>query len=179
MLRPFGKVVLLTTQNAKMNCPPNRLSLKTRPRKQISTRARSVLSLTSLFATAFILCGCVALGLEDNATNLAFAMERGARELRASAQSDYIIHYEPLGKLGEAYEVKLQHSREVVRTDAFGNTLNRGGGYLVVTGRYGGGTNYHERFVFTPRDLHITKTNAPTDIVLRKAGDRVDVVELR
>lgn len=162
-----------------MNCHQNRLSLKTRLRKQISSLARSAFLLTSLFATAFILSGCVALGLEDNATHLAFALERGARELRASAQSDYIILYEPLGKLGETYEVTLQHSREVVRTDAFGNTLNRGGGYLVVTGRHQGGTNYHERFVFTPRDLHITKENAPTAIVLRKAGDRIDVVELR
>ena len=162
-----------------MNCNQNSLSITTRSRKQISTRARSAFSLTSLFATAFILCGCVALGLEDNATHLAFAMARGARELRTSAQSEYIIHYEPLGKLGETYEVTLQHSREVVRTDAFGNTLNRGGGYLVVTGRHRGGTNYHERFVFTPRDLHITKTNAPTGIVLRKAGDRIDVVELQ
>jgi hypothetical protein len=153
--------------------------MTTTPRKQISTRARSALSLTSVFAAAFILCGCVALGLEDNATHLAFAIERGSRELRASEQSEYVIQYEPLGKLGETYEVTLQHSREVVRTDAFGNTLNHGGGYLVVTGRYRGGTNYHERFVFTPRDLHITKTNTTTGIVLRKAGDRIEVVELR
>ena len=119
------------------------------------------------------------LGLGDNGTHMAYALERGARELRASAQNEYIVHYEPLGGPGETYEVTMSHSREVVRVDAFGNTVNRGGGYLVVTGRHRGGTNYHERFVFTPRDLHIVKTNAATEVALRKTGDRIDVVELR
>ncbi len=157
----------------------HRLTSNTEPQQLISTRARRALTLASVVATAFIACGCTFVGLEDNGTHLAYAMERGARELRGSAQTEYIVHYEPLGRLGETYEVTLMHSTDVVRTDAFGNTLNRGGGYLVVTGRYHGGTSYHERFVFTPRDLHIKKTNAATDVVLRKVGDRVDVVELR
>jgi len=73
----------------------------------------------------------------------------------------------------------IWHSREVVRVDAFGNTLNQGGGYLTVSGLHRGGTNYHERFVFTPRDLTIVKTNEATELVLHKTGDRIDVVELR
>lgn len=36
-----------------------------------------------------------------------------------------------------------------------------------------------ERFVFTPRDLHVVKKGIATEIVLRKNGDRIDVVELR
>ena len=119
------------------------------------------------------------LDLVDNGTHLAYALEQGARELRASDRSEYIVHYKPLGGLDETYEVTMRQSREVVRVDAWGNTLNRGGGSLAVTGRYRGGTTYHERFVFTPRDLHIVKTNAATEIVLRKTADRIDAVELR
>lgn len=130
-------------------------------------------------AAAFLVSGCAALGLVDNGTHLAYALEEGARELRASAQSEYVVHYKPLGNFGETYEITMHHSREVVQIDALGNTLNRGGGSLAVTGRYRGGTTYHERFVFTPRDLHIVKTNAGTDVVLRKTGSRIDVVELR
>jgi len=131
------------------------------------------------FAVAAILAGCASLGLVDNGTHLAFALEQGARDLRASAQSEAVVRYRPLGDLGETYEVTMHHSREVVRIDAFGNTLNQGGGYLVVTGLHHGGTSYHERFVFTPRDLHIVKTNAVTEVILRKTDNRIDVVELR
>ncbi len=119
------------------------------------------------------------LGLVDNGTHLAYALEAGARELRASDRSEYVVHYEPLGGLGETYEIRMGHSRERVRVDAWGNTLNRGGAYLTVTGRYHGGTTYHQRFVFTPRELHIVKTNAATEVVLRKTADGIDVVELR
>jgi len=130
-----------------------------------------------LGCAAIALFGCTLL--EDNATHMAYAIEHGARELRASSQSEYIVRYEPLGGTDETYEITMAHSKTAVRVDGFGNTSGPGGSYLVVTGRHRGGTNYHERFVFTPRDLRIVKTNAPTEVVLRKSGDRIDVVELR
>jgi hypothetical protein len=130
-----------------------------------------------LLAATIALSGCTIL--EDNGTHLAFALERGAKKLRASNLSEYVVHYEPLEGINETYEINMIHSREVVQVDVFGNTLRPGGSSLTVTGRNNGGTNYHERFVFTPRDLHIVKTNAPAEVVLRKVGDRIDVVELR
>ena len=135
--------------------------------------------LISMLVGVVILPGCTALSLVDNGTHLAFALERGAVELRNSNQSDLVVHYTPLGGLGETYQVSMRHSREVVRVDAFGNTLNQGGAYLTVSGLHRGGTSYHERFVFTPRDLKIVKTNEATEVVLHKTGDRIDVVELR
>ena len=135
--------------------------------------------LISMLVGVVILPGCTALSLVDNGTHLAFALERGAVELRNSNQSDLVVHYSPLGGLGETYQVSMRHSREVVRVDAFGNTLNQGGAYLTVSGLHRGGTSYHERFVFTPRDLKIVKTNEATEVVLHKTGDRIDVVELR
>ncbi len=50
---------------------------------------------------------------------------------------------------------------------------------MTVTGLHHGGTSYHERFVFTQHDLRIVKTNAATEVILRKTGDRIDVVELQ
>lgn len=140
---------------------------------------RHTFRLASMLVGAVILSGCTALGLVDNGTHLAFALERGAVELRKSNQSELVVRYTPLGGLGETYQVTMRHSREVVRVDAFGNTLNQGGGYLTVTGLHRGGTTYHERFVFTPRDLKIVKANEATEVVLHKTGDRIDVVELR
>ena len=136
-------------------------------------------TMTRLLAAAIILSGCATLGLVDNGTHLALALEQGARDLRGSNQNELVVRYEPLGDLDETYEITMHRSHEVVRLDELGNTLNRGGGYLVVTGHYRGGTNYHERFVFTPGDLHIVKTRAAAEVILRKAGDRIDVVELR
>lgn len=140
---------------------------------------RYTLHLASMLVGVVILSGCTALGLVDNGTHLAFALESGARELRNSNQRELVVLYVPLGGLGETYQVTMRHSREVVRVDAFGNTLNQGGGYLTVTGLHRGGTTYHERFVFTPHDLKIVKTNEATEVVLHKTGDRIDVVELR
>ena len=136
-------------------------------------------TLRALLASAVLAGGCATLGFVDNGTHLAHALERGAAELRASNQEQLVVRYEPLGGLGESYEVTMRHSRAEVRVDAFGNTAGPGGSYLTVTGRHRGGTNYHERFVFTPKDLHVAKSTAATEIVLRKAGARIDVVELR
>ena len=46
----------------------------------------------------------------------------------------------------------MRSSRAVclAASDGFGKTSGPGGSDLVVTGRHRGGTNYHERFVFTP-----------------------------
>jgi hypothetical protein len=54
------------------------------------------------------------------------------------------------------------------------------GSYLVVSGRTSGGTSYHNRFVFVPQRLYLKKDQGgSTEIILRKDGDRISVVELR
>lgn len=138
---------------------------------------KTALVQTTLIAAVLFLGGCTLL--EDNSTHLAYALERGAKKLRASSATEYIVHYEPLGGIHQSYEITFYHSREVVRMDKLGNILNIGGSELVVTGREHVGTSYHERFVFTPRNLHISKSDAATEVILRKVGDRIDVVALR
>ena len=124
-----------------------------------------------------LLSGCAVF--EDNATHLAYDLERGAKELRASPNSEIVVRYEPLGGPRQAYDVDFAASKREVHVDRFGNIDAPGGGYVTVTGEKRGGTNYHERFVFTPKPLHVAKAEGATEVVLRKVDGRVEVVELR
>ena len=121
-----------------------------------------------------LLAGCGNV-LQDNGTHLAYALEKGAAELRASPQTELVVRYETLDGGHDPYYIELTPSFTA------GQTSNVPGSYLVVSGRSRGGTSYHNRFVLVPQRLYIEKSQGgATDVVLRKdAGDRVDVVELR
>ena len=90
-----------------------------------------------------------------------------------------MVRYKPLGGSHETYEITIAHSPAIVHVDTFGNTDGPGGSYIGIIGRRHGGTNYHERFVYMPHDLHILKTDAATEVTLRKIGDHIAVVVFR
>ncbi len=90
-------------------------------------------------------------------------MEKGANQLRSSDRTELVIDYEPLTGVNQDYYIELTPSH---KTDA------PYGGYIVVSGKNGGGTSYHGRFVYTPKRLYIVKRNAGAKITLRKNGDR-------
>ena len=140
-------------------------------------RSRGLVALLVLAAALTLAPACS--WLEDNGTHLAYALEKGAKELARSPQNELVVHYEPLEGLTDDYVIEIVHADAPTEVDAFGNVTSGGGGYMTVTGARHGGTSYHERFVFTPKDLRIAKHAAPTEIVLRKVGTRIDVVELR
>jgi hypothetical protein len=111
---------------------------------------------------------------EDNGTHLSFALEKGARELRASTASELVVRYETLDKPNDSYYVEITPS---IATD---QTSNIWGSYLVVSGKTSGGTSYHNRFLFVPQRLYLKKDlGGSTELVLRKDSDRISVVELR
>jgi len=115
-----------------------------------------------------LLCGCGHL-FEDNGVHLAAVLEDGAAKLRASDASEIVVQYETLDGGTDPYYIEMVPSSGPGR-----------GSYLVVSGRSRGGTSSHNPAVFVPQRLYIEKRlGGPTDIVLRKDGDRVDVVELR
>ena len=117
--------------------------------------------------------GCGRL-LEDNGTHLAFALEKGVKELRASSATEIVVRYETLDGPNQSYYVEI--------TPSFGESGQETkvwGSYLVVSGKTSGGTSYHNRFVFVPKRLFIEKKNGATELVLRKEGDRISVVEVR
>lgn len=122
----------------------------------------------------FVLGGC-GNALQDNGTHLAYALEKGAAQLRASRDSELVVPYETLEGGHDPYYIEI--------TPSFtpGYTAGVPGSYLVVSGTRRGGTSYHNRFVLVPRRLYIDKVRGGvTELVLRKgAGDTVNVIEMR
>jgi hypothetical protein len=116
-----------------------------------------------------LLAGCSVL--EDNGTHLAYALERGASELRASAGEEAVVHYETLDGPAEPYYVEITPS---------GPASGVWSSYLVVSGKTSGGTSYHNRFVFVPQRLYVNKERGgPTEVILRQQAGRIEVIGLR
>jgi hypothetical protein len=138
--------------------------------------ARRLWQKSLISAAAIVLISVYGCGgaFEDNGTHLAYALEKGTTELRASNGSDLVVHYKTLDSLKEPYYV------EITPSIAAGQAPNIRGSYLVVSGKTSGGTSYHNRFVFVPQRLYIKKDlGGLTEVVLHKDRDHVSVVELR
>jgi hypothetical protein len=145
-------------------------------KSKIAATARLLWQKSLISAVAvvpFSLNGCGG-AFEDNGTHLAYALEKGTSELRASNASQLVVHYETLDSLKEPYYVELTPSITA------GQASNIWGSYLVVSGKTSGGTSYHNRFVFVPQRLYVKKDiGGPTEVVLHKDRDHISVVELR
>jgi hypothetical protein len=122
----------------------------------------------------FPLAGCGTF-LEDNGTHLAYALEKGAGKLKASGANELVVHYTTLDAEDRSYYVELAPSLDASRpADKVWSS------YLVVSGKTSGGTSYHNRFVFVPQRLYVEKSQGgATDLVLRKVGTEIHVVEIR
>jgi hypothetical protein len=125
-------------------------------------------------ATLLLLLSGCGTAFEDNGTHLAYALEKGTQQLRASTDSDLVVHYETLDRPSQPYYIEITPSIPA------GSTSNIWGSYLVVSGKASGGTSYHNRFIFVPQRLYLRKDNGgSTDLVLHKDGDHISVVELK
>jgi hypothetical protein len=131
-----------------------------------------------LFTAAALLALCL-FGVacerifEDNGTHLASVLGRGADELRASGASELVVRYTTLDTSETPYYVEITPSRS-------GGESNIASSYLVVSGKTPGGTSSHNHFVFVPARLYVRKDRGGvTEIVLRRDGDRIDVVDVR
>lgn len=126
-----------------------------------------------IFLFSVILSGCNLM--EDNATHLAFTLKKGARHLRKSKQTEDTINYQPLTGIDKPYFVEINPTIPPIKPDTilYGSGIRIGGQNTEMTF-----TSYHHRFVFVPQRLFVEKKNSSTRIVLRKKGNRIDVVEL-
>ena len=141
-------------------------------------RMRSLFISTPMVAFAIALLLLTILGcgnvLEDNGTHLAYALENGAADLRASNAPELAVHFETLDKLNEPYYI------EITPSIASGQTSAVWSSYLVVSGKNSGGTSYHNRFLFVPQRLYLKKDDGGSaELVLRKDGDRINLIEVR
>jgi len=113
------------------------------------------------------LCGC-----SDNGVHLAYALEKGAKTLENKPDGrELVIRYEPLTGIHQAYDVIFAASTSTT-PHQYGHE------FLTVTGKRGGGTAYHNAFVYVAKNIYVTKTNAATFLTLRKNGSRVELVDV-
>lgn len=122
-------------------------------------------------------CGRIGTLLEDNGTHLAYALERGAKELRESKATELVVRYENLDGPAQDYYVELTPS-----VHESGQRPDIWHSYLVVSGKTSGGTSYHNRFVFVPQRLYLKKdAGGATELVLRKDAEHgwISVVAVR
>ena len=128
---------------------------------------------THPFLLILLLAGCGHF-LEDNGVHLAYVLEDGAARLHGSDAAELVVRYETLDGGTDPYYIEITPS--VVE----GQAPDIRGSYLVVSGKSRGGTSSHNPAVYVPLRLYIEKGHGgPTEIVLQKHGDRVDVVCLR
>ena len=124
-------------------------------------------------AALLLLSGCGSL-FQDNGTHLAYVLESGAAKLRASGDAELVVKYETLDGGHDPYYIEMTPSFVTGRASTVPSS------YLVVSGKTRGGTSYHNRFILVPQRLYIEKAaGGPTEILLKREGDRVSVVELR
>ncbi len=124
-------------------------------------------------ALLLVLCAC-GHWLEDNGTHLADTLEKGAAKLRASTDAELSVRYETLDGAHDPYYI------EVTPSFPPGQSSSIPASYLVVSGKSAGGTSYHNRFVVVPQRLYLEKrAGGPAELLLRKEGANVALVEVR
>jgi hypothetical protein len=116
------------------------------------------LLLAGLFCAG--LCGCD--WLEDNGVHMGYCLKAGARELAHSTNTELVVRYEPLDGIDQVYDVEFNPDS-----------------VLLIGGKREGTTTYHLNYVHVGRRFALMKTNEATFVTLRKAGDRIDVVDVR
>lgn len=130
-------------------------------------------AINPVFVILLLLSGCGHF-LEDNGVHLASVLEDGAARLRGSDASELVVRYETLDGGTDPYYI------EITPSFVAGRDANVRGSYLVVSGKSRGGTSSHNPAVFVPLRLYIEKNQGgPTEIVLQKHDERIDVVCLR
>jgi len=122
----------------------------------------------ALLSLLVLLTGCVETTFEDSGTKLARVIVRGAKRLRASSATELVVRYEPMHGIDQEYEVNIFHTGP--------QKPGTPGNVVEVRCETGGYTSWHQRYVFVPRDLHVSKFRHDTTVTLRKVGDRIDVV---
>jgi len=99
-----------------------------------------------------------------------------ANRLRRSSQSELVMSYAPQSGSDQRYSIGIGKSVWCPTPPCLENN-----GALTVEverGRHGS-TTYHMKFVAVPKPLEIHKSGKATQLVLRKNGDVIELVQLR
>jgi hypothetical protein len=112
----------------------------------------------------------------DEGERLSEQIGRAAKKLQKSSETELTITYTPKMGVDQHYSVMLAKVRYQPHPPF--DPPYPGLAVTVEKGN-GGFCNAHVKYVGVPRELNISKYGSPTEVVLRKVGDEVDVVELR
>ena len=113
----------------------------------------------------------------DEGERLSEQIGHAAQRLRKSPDTEMTITYTPHQGVDQQYSLSLAKVRYQPHPPFEPPYPG-----LTVTVQKGssGFCNYHVKYVGVPRDLNISKYQAPTEILLRKVGnDEIDVISLK
>lgn len=121
-----------------------------------------------------LLLSCDVFG--DEGVWLGEKIGSAADELRHSTQTELVISYAPRSGVNQQYSIGIGRT---VWCPAPPCRENQGGLTVEVEHGRHGSTTYYSRFVAVPKPLEIHKTGQPTQLILRKNKDVIELVELR
>jgi hypothetical protein len=134
--------------------------------------------LCSLIRVALILslAACDGRVFSDEGVWLGQRIGEAAQKLRASPDSVMVFEYSPAKGVDQQYSVGVGASKWCPSPGCPGELS---GLTVSVERGHHGSTTVHKRYVAVPAALLIEKNGAPTQVVLRRRGDVIELVALR
>jgi hypothetical protein len=140
---------------------------------QRKSRIGVVFATLILSATSFL---CAGIFMLDEGERLSEQIANAAKRMRDTHVNEMTIVYTPRKGVDQRYSVQLAkveyQPHPPMKPPYAGLTV-------TVDKGTGGFCNRHVLFVGVPRSWSLTKRGAPTEIVLRKTGNEIDVVDVR
>jgi hypothetical protein len=130
---------------------------------------------------ALLGCGVLAVialgGARDEGQRLGEVLSDGAQQLAYSNDEELVLRYVPRSGMGQHYWVSVGAGKRCPERPCAGSEQS----WLTVhtEGRDSGADYSYQRYVSVPRPLKVIKVRAPVEVVLRKNGDEVELIELR
>ena len=100
-----------------------------------------------------------------------------SQQLAASNDDELIFRYTPRSGANQKYWVAVGAGK--ICPDPPCSRSSKSWLIVHTQGRDSGADFYYQRFVTVPRPLRVSKDHAPVEVVLRKIGDAVQLVDLR
>ncbi len=121
---------------------------------------KKMLILVVAVGMGFLFAGCSRL--TDDGVRLAETLQQGAKALALSPETELTVSFVPFNGVKQIYTVQIGDNSAI-----------------VVWSKRGGSTTSHLPFVRVPTGFHLSKTNEPLQVTLRKTNNAVEVVAVR
>ncbi len=116
-------------------------------------------------------------GGRDEGDYLSEKIADAAQQMTLSNDDEAIVHYAPRSGLDQDYWVAVGAGPRCPNGDC--EALRQSWLTVHTEGSDSGVSRSYQRFVAVPRPLKVMKHGAGVDIILRKIGDEIQLVDLR